>query len=109
MPSDCGDDDHGGGSAPAGFELQEDPSFWKDNNVQVVIRVRPLSSGEISVQGQKRCVRQDSCQSITWTGHPESRFKFDLVADEYVTQVHSSRPCFSVSFRSVYLLVLRDV
>uniref|UniRef100_A0A0D9ZD74 Kinesin motor domain-containing protein n=1 Tax=Oryza glumipatula TaxID=40148 RepID=A0A0D9ZD74_9ORYZ len=86
MPSDCGDDDHGGGSAPAGFELQEDPSFWKDNNVQVVIRVRPLSSGEISVQGQKRCVRQDSCQSITWTGHPESRFKFDLVADEYVTQ-----------------------
>uniref|UniRef100_A0A0E0KJ24 Kinesin motor domain-containing protein n=1 Tax=Oryza punctata TaxID=4537 RepID=A0A0E0KJ24_ORYPU len=86
MPSDCGDDDHGGSSAPAGFELQEDPSFWKDNNVQVVIRVRPLSNGEISVQGQKRCVRQDSCQSITWTGHPESRFKFDLVADEHVTQ-----------------------
>ncbi|XP_015690068.2 kinesin-like protein KIN-12G [Oryza brachyantha] len=86
MLSDCGDEDHGGSSAPAGFELQEDPSFWKDNNVQVVIRVRPLSSGEISVQGQKRCVRQDSCQSITWTGHPESRFTFDLVADEHVTQ-----------------------
>uniref|UniRef100_A0A0D9VZ21 Kinesin motor domain-containing protein n=1 Tax=Leersia perrieri TaxID=77586 RepID=A0A0D9VZ21_9ORYZ len=85
MASDGGDEDHGGSnsSAPAGFELQEDPSFWKDNNVQVVIRVRPLSSGEISVQGQKRCVRQDSCQSITWTGHPESRFTFDLVADEH--------------------------
>lgn len=43
MPSDCGDDDHGGGSAPAGFELQEDPSFWKDNNVQVRVRFASLS------------------------------------------------------------------
>ncbi|MQM03238.1 hypothetical protein Taro_036017 [Colocasia esculenta] len=68
------------------FELQEDPSFWKDHNVQVVIRIRPLSCAEISLQGHNRCVRQDSCQSITWTGHPESRFTFDLVADEYVTQ-----------------------
>ncbi|KAM3278130.1 hypothetical protein ACQJBY_045785 [Aegilops geniculata] len=83
MLSDGGDDDS---SAPARFELQEDPSFWKDNNVQVVIRVRPLSSSEISVQGDKRCVRQDSGQSITWTCHPESRFTFDLVADEHITQ-----------------------
>ncbi|KAG8098161.1 hypothetical protein GUJ93_ZPchr0013g37896 [Zizania palustris] len=86
MPSDGGDEDHGGSPVPMGFELQEDPSFWKDNNVQVVIRVRPLSSSEISLQGQNRCVRQDSYQSITWTGHPESRFTFDLVADEHVTQ-----------------------
>ncbi|KAM0929537.1 hypothetical protein ACQ4PT_001586 [Festuca glaucescens] len=78
-----GDDDS---SATARFELQEDPSFWKDNNVQVVIRVRPLSSSEISLQGNKRCVRQDTGQSITWTGHPESRFTFDLVADEHITQ-----------------------
>ncbi|XP_047085992.1 kinesin-like protein KIN-12G [Lolium rigidum] len=78
-----GDDDS---SAPARFELQEDPSFWKDNNVQVVIRVRPLSSSEVSLQGSKRCVRQDTGQSITWTGHPESRFTFDLVADEHITQ-----------------------
>uniref|UniRef100_A0A453LU12 Kinesin motor domain-containing protein n=1 Tax=Aegilops tauschii subsp. strangulata TaxID=200361 RepID=A0A453LU12_AEGTS len=83
MLSDGGDDDSSG---PARFELQEDPSFWKDNNVQVVIRVRPLSSSEISVQGEKRCVRQDSGQSITWTCHPESRFTFDLVADEHITQ-----------------------
>ncbi|XP_044984814.1 kinesin-like protein KIN-12G [Hordeum vulgare subsp. vulgare] len=83
MLLDGGDDDS---SAPARFELQEDPSFWKENNVQVVIRVRPLSSSEISVQGEKRCVRQDSCQSITWTCHPESRFTFDLVADEHITQ-----------------------
>jgi hypothetical protein len=38
MPSDGVDDELGGGSAapsPARFELQEDPAFWKENNVQV--------------------------------------------------------------------------
>ncbi|XP_074585847.1 kinesin-like protein KIN-12G [Curcuma longa] len=69
-----------------GFELQEDPSFWKDHNVQVAIRIRPLSSSEISLQGHSRCVRQDNCQTITWTAHPESRFTFDLIADEHVSQ-----------------------
>ncbi|GLU19100.1 hypothetical protein SLE2022_353660 [Rubroshorea leprosula] len=68
------------------FEFQEDPAFWKDNNVQVVIRVRPLNSSEISIQGYNKCVRQESCQTITWAGHPESRFTFDLVADENVSQ-----------------------
>jgi hypothetical protein len=147
MLSDDFDDELGAASSappPARFELQEDPSFWKDNNVQVgssplrlgllppllplcyfscsggeglwsvyastssstswcggslncsnlqvVIRIRPLSSSEISVQGHKTCVRQDSCQSLTWTGHPESRFTFDLVADEHVTQVPSMLP-----------------
>ncbi|CAD6214535.1 unnamed protein product [Miscanthus lutarioriparius] len=89
MHLDGVDDELGGGSyapSPACFELQEDPSFWKDNNVQVVIRIRPLSGSEVSLQGQKRCVRQDSSQSLTWIGHPESRFTFDLVADEHVTQ-----------------------
>ncbi|XP_047323836.1 kinesin-like protein KIN-12E [Impatiens glandulifera] len=68
------------------FELSEDPSFWKDHNIQVIIRTRPLSSSEISQQGHSKCVRQDSCQTLTWTGHPESRFTFDLVADEHVSQ-----------------------
>ncbi|KAJ8750087.1 hypothetical protein K2173_014002 [Erythroxylum novogranatense] len=68
------------------FELCEDPSFWNDHNVQVIIRVRPLSSTEISQQGYNKCVRQESCQTITWTGHPDSRFTFDLVADESVSQ-----------------------
>ncbi|KAK3002205.1 hypothetical protein RJ639_020974 [Escallonia herrerae] len=68
------------------FEFREDPSFWNDHNVQVIIRIRPLSSSEISLQGYSSCVRQDSCQTITWSGHPESRFTFDLVADENVTQ-----------------------
>ncbi|XP_008789959.2 kinesin-like protein KIN-12G [Phoenix dactylifera] len=75
-----------GGFPVQRFDLQEDPSFWKDHNVQVVIRIRPLSNSEISLQGHNRCVRQESCQSITWTGHPESRFTFDLVADEHVSQ-----------------------
>ncbi|KAG8387301.1 hypothetical protein BUALT_Bualt02G0007100 [Buddleja alternifolia] len=82
------------------FEFREDPAFWKEHNVQsgltgvivivncalVIIRVRPLSSSEISVQGHGRCVKQDSSQSITWMGHPESRFTFDHVADENVNQ-----------------------
>ncbi|EFH51898.1 hypothetical protein ARALYDRAFT_484830 [Arabidopsis lyrata subsp. lyrata] len=68
------------------FEFNEDPAFWKDHNVQVIIRTRPLSTSEISVQGNNKCVRQDNGQAITWIGNPESRFTFDLVADENVTQ-----------------------
>ncbi|KAJ7549008.1 hypothetical protein O6H91_07G036300 [Diphasiastrum complanatum] len=70
----------------AHFELEEDLSFWRDHNVQVLIRTRPLSSSEISVQGFGRCIRQDSAHSVTWTGHPESRFTFDHVACESITQ-----------------------
>ncbi|KAH1222421.1 Kinesin-like protein KIN-12E [Glycine max] len=73
-------------SSSQSFEFGEDPSFWKDHNVQVIIRMRPLSNSEISVQGYGKCVRQESSQAITWTGHPESRFTFDLVADENVSQ-----------------------
>ncbi|THG15750.1 hypothetical protein TEA_009874 [Camellia sinensis var. sinensis] len=62
----------------------------------VIIKVRPLSSSEISLQGYSRCVRQDSCQTITWTGHPESRFTFDVVADENVSQVAFSCAIFFV-------------
>ncbi|RDX93421.1 Kinesin-like protein KIN-12E, partial [Mucuna pruriens] len=73
-------------SSSQSFEFCEDPSFWKDHNVQVIIRMRPLSNAEISVQGYGKCIRQESCQTIAWTGHPESRFTFDLVADENVSQ-----------------------
>ncbi|KAD1742251.1 hypothetical protein E3N88_42367 [Mikania micrantha] len=68
------------------FEFREDPAFWKDHNVQVIIRVRPLSSSEMAVQGPSRCVKQGSSQTITWTGPPEARFTFDHVADEHVSQ-----------------------
>ncbi|GAB4837956.1 hypothetical protein Ancab_027484 [Ancistrocladus abbreviatus] len=68
------------------FDLKEDPSFWMDHNVQVIIRVRPLNSMERSNQGYNRCVRQESAQSITWIGQPETRFTFDHVACESVDQ-----------------------
>ncbi|CAN8255148.1 unnamed protein product [Cochlearia groenlandica] len=73
-------------STSLSFDFNEDPAFWKDHNVQVVIRTRPLSSSEISTQGNNKCVRQDNGQAITWLGNPECRFTFDLVADENVTQ-----------------------
>uniref|UniRef100_A0A7N0UNM6 Kinesin motor domain-containing protein n=1 Tax=Kalanchoe fedtschenkoi TaxID=63787 RepID=A0A7N0UNM6_KALFE len=78
--------DDSGMSTSQSFELTEDPSFWKDHNVQVIIRVRPLNNSEISLQGYNKCVRQESSQTITWTGHPEARFTFDAVADETVSQ-----------------------
>ncbi|MCO5595931.1 hypothetical protein L7F22_049982 [Adiantum nelumboides] len=77
--------------AQSHFEIEEDPNFWKDHNVQVVIRLRPLSSSELVTQGEIRCVRQDSAHAITWTGHPESRFTFDLVACETITQEKISK------------------
>ncbi|GLU02988.1 hypothetical protein SLE2022_202120 [Rubroshorea leprosula] len=68
------------------FDLKEDPSFWMDHNVQVLIRVRPLNSMEKSMHGYNRCLRQESAQSITWIGQPETRFTFDHVACETVDQ-----------------------
>ncbi|KAM4088915.1 hypothetical protein ACB094_07G109200 [Castanea mollissima] len=68
------------------FDLKEDPSFWLEHNVQVLIRVRPLNSMELSTQGYNRCLKQESAQSITWIGQPETRFTFDHVACETVDQ-----------------------
>ncbi|KAK2665172.1 hypothetical protein Ddye_003746 [Dipteronia dyeriana] len=68
------------------FDLKEDPSFWMDHSVQVLLRVRPLNSMEKSTQGYTRCLKQESAQSITWIGQPETRFTFDHVACETVDQ-----------------------
>uniref|UniRef100_A0A7N0TDF2 Kinesin motor domain-containing protein n=1 Tax=Kalanchoe fedtschenkoi TaxID=63787 RepID=A0A7N0TDF2_KALFE len=68
------------------FDLKEDPSFWMDHNVQVLIRVRPLNEMEKRIQGYSRCLKQESAQTITWTGPPETRFTFDHVACETVDQ-----------------------
>ncbi|KAJ6419585.1 hypothetical protein OIU84_029653 [Salix udensis] len=68
------------------FDLREDPSFWMEHNVQVLIRVRPLNSMERSMHGYNRCLKQESAQSITWIGQPETRFTFDHVACETVDQ-----------------------
>ncbi|XP_020592078.1 kinesin-like protein KIN-12F [Phalaenopsis equestris] len=68
------------------FELKEDPSFWMDHNVQVVIRVRPINIVERSQQGYSRCIKQESAQSITWIGQSKTRFMFDYIACETVNQ-----------------------
>ncbi|XP_043711604.1 kinesin-like protein KIN-12D isoform X3 [Telopea speciosissima] len=68
------------------FELKEDPSFWMDHNVQVLIRIRPLNNAELSSHSYIRCLKQESTQSITWIGQPELRFTFDHVACETVNQ-----------------------
>ncbi|XP_024376033.1 kinesin-like protein KIN-12D isoform X3 [Physcomitrium patens] len=68
------------------FELQEDPDFWNDHNVQVLVRTRPVSNSESVGAGFTRCVRQDSAHTITWLGQPETRFTFDHVAGESITQ-----------------------
>ncbi|KAM0006500.1 putative plus-end-directed kinesin ATPase [Helianthus debilis subsp. tardiflorus] len=68
------------------FDLREDPSFWMDHNVQVLIRIRPLNGMEISSQGYSRCLKQESAQSLTWVAQPEARFTFDHVACETIDQ-----------------------
>ncbi|KAJ4963751.1 hypothetical protein NE237_023690 [Protea cynaroides] len=68
------------------FELKEDPSFWMDHNVQVLIRIRPLNNMERSSHGYLRCLKQENTQSIAWVGQPEIRFTFDHVACETVNQ-----------------------
>ncbi|XP_063940461.1 kinesin-like protein KIN-12D [Daucus carota subsp. sativus] len=68
------------------FGIKEDPSFWMDHNVQVLIRVRPLSGAEKSMFGYNRCLKQESAQCITWIGQPESRFTFDHIACETLDQ-----------------------
>ncbi|XP_078442016.1 phragmoplast orienting kinesin 2 [Wolffia australiana] len=68
------------------FELKEDPSFWTDHNVQVVIRIRPINSMERELYGYNRCLKQDNAQSISWSGQSDNRFTFDHVACETINQ-----------------------
>ncbi|GAU16719.1 hypothetical protein TSUD_199610 [Trifolium subterraneum] len=68
------------------FELKNDPSFWTDHNVQVLIRIRPLSNMEKLSQGNGRCLKQESAQTLIWLGHPETRFTFDHIGCETLSQ-----------------------
>ncbi|XP_009785936.1 kinesin-like protein KIN-12D [Nicotiana sylvestris] len=68
------------------FDLKENPSFWMEHNVQVLIRMRPLNNMERSTNGYNRCLKQESAQCITWIGQPETRFTFDHVACETINQ-----------------------
>lgn len=98
------------------FELVEDSSFWTDHNVQVgfwsnfallimvfggfmkkclvlaflvqvLIRIRPLDSREKDSPGYGRCLKQESAQTMVLLGHPETRFTFDHIACETISQV----------------------
>nr|AMS24238.1 kinesin 12-Id protein [Marsilea vestita] len=71
---------------PEHFDLEQDNSFWKDHNVQVLIRLRPLNTHESAASGMYMCLKQTSPKSLTWTGHPETRFTFDHVASPSITQ-----------------------
>ncbi|CAJ1940736.1 unnamed protein product [Sphenostylis stenocarpa] len=68
------------------FELKDDPSYWTDHNVQVLIRIRPLSNVEKVSQGHGRCLKQESAQTLVWLGHPETRFTFDHIGCETLSQ-----------------------
>ncbi|CAK9869214.1 unnamed protein product [Sphagnum jensenii] len=74
-------------SSEAHFELQEDPHFWTNHNVQVLVRVRPMSNSDVTGHSSYgTCLRQDSAHTITWIGQPQTRFTFDHVAGEFITQ-----------------------
>ncbi|KAL2464463.1 Phragmoplast orienting kinesin-1 [Forsythia ovata] len=73
------------------FELDEDPAFWKDHNVQVLLRIRPLNNIEKVSQGYGRCMRQETSQTVVWLGQPETRFTFDHIACETLSQTGSGK------------------
>ncbi|KAK2444164.1 phragmoplast orienting kinesin [Trifolium repens] len=68
-------------------ELKHDPSFWTDHNVQVLIRIRPVSNMEKLSQGNGRCLKQESAQTLIWLRHPETRFTFDHIGCENLSQL----------------------
>lgn len=58
--------------------------------VQVLIRIRPLNNIEKLEQGYDRCLRQENAQTLVWAGHPETRFTFDHIACETLSQVRNN-------------------
>ncbi|KAL4281224.1 hypothetical protein GQ457_03G001460 [Hibiscus cannabinus] len=69
------------------FDLKEDPSFWMDRNVQVLIRVRPLNDIEKNTNGYNRCLKQESSQSIAGLGSQK--------LDSRLIMWHVKQKCFS--------------
>jgi hypothetical protein len=39
-------------------------------------------------QGNGRCLKQESAQTLIWLRHPETRFTFDHIGCENLSQVH---------------------
>jgi hypothetical protein len=62
--------------------------------LQVLVRVRPMSNSDATGHSSYgTCLRQDSAHTITWIGQPQTRFTFDHVAGEFITQVHLMMGC----------------
>jgi len=57
---------------------------------QVVVRARPINGKEAAKQDFSRCLRQEGAHAISWLGQPETRFTFDHVAGENISQVSRS-------------------
>ncbi|XP_049936067.1 kinesin-like protein KIN-12E isoform X2 [Nymphaea colorata] len=68
------------------FALEEDGSFWTDHNVQVLLRIRPISKMEKELHGNSRCLKQENAHTVTWLGNPDTRFTFDHIAGETIIQ-----------------------
>nr|CAD1831631.1 unnamed protein product [Ananas comosus var. bracteatus] len=68
------------------LEKQKNIGYCFSKFVQVMIRIRPINKVESALHGYNRCLIQESSQTLTWTGHPETRFTFDHVACEDTTQ-----------------------
>ncbi|CAM8975050.1 unnamed protein product [Rhodiola kirilowii] len=50
------------------FEMEEDPSYWMDHNVQVLIRIRPISQLESVAKAMADVSKQESAQQLCMAG-----------------------------------------
>ncbi len=84
--------------------------------LQVIVRIRPLNNRELSVQGPKRCTRQDGPSSLTFLTAADQQlsYNFDHVVGEHISQVcsffsyHGPLPFFSVSFNFDLPMLVRS-
>ena len=67
--------------------------------------MQPFNSVEKSTDGYSPCLKQDSAESITWSGEPETRFTFDHVACETVDQVSKKLNELIIAFIKLYTVL----
>lgn len=79
------------------------PEIWC---LQVLIRTRPISSTEMVSQGFSKCLKQESPHTLTWLGPPETRFTFDHVAGEIISQVRMHANLFAVPCNGISSFVV---
>ncbi|KAL4589029.1 hypothetical protein LXL04_001931 [Taraxacum kok-saghyz] len=73
------------------FTIGMDATTPQILQVQVLIRMRPLSNMEEMAQGYGRCLKQESLQTLAWLGHPEVRFTFDHIVSETIITISQHR------------------